>query len=409
MTSKAISRRTIGITVAILVSTIAGIGGYWQYRSWARTKRAGVSTKATSERTLVRVEEVRRVTVQDRLHVTGTIAPRRKATVFSLVPGVVRRLEVQEGQTVKKGQILARLDGYKMVLAVQQARANRRLAKLKLSQTRTTFGRMRALKKMGAITQSQFDDVETAYKAAQLRVTQAQTGVGMAGARLSDALIRAPIDGVVIKRVVEQGDLMSSAQAMKSSPLLVIADVNVMKVEVTVAEKDLGRVHKGQTATATVDAYPTHLFVGKVTRISEMVDPVTRTANVTLEVQNRTIAGAVAARSVRVRPLKAGMFARVNIVVSTLKEAVVVPVDTLLGAHESPHVFLVRDHKAVRQPVTVGIRSRGQAQIIRGLTGGEQLIVLGHRMVRMGQPVQAGSMPVVEAEPSAAPVEKVKP
>lgn len=403
------TKKTIGITVAILVSTTAGIGGFWQYRSWAHTQQNQVSKKAKSERTLVRVEEVRRATVQDRLHVTGTIAPRRKATVFSLVPGVVRRLKVQEGQTVKKGQVLARLDGYKMVLALQQARANRRLANLKLSQTRTTFKRMRALMKMGAIPQSQFDDVETAFKAAQLQVTQAKTGVGMAGARLSDAVIRAPIDGVVLKRVVEQGDLMSSARAMKSSPLLVIADVSVMKVEVTVAEKDLGRVHKGQTAAATVDAYPTHLFVGKVTRISETVDPVTRTATVTVEVPNRTIGGAVADHAQRVRPLKAGMFARVNIAVSTLEEAVVVPVDTLLGPHETPHVFLVKDHKVVRQGVTVGVRSRGQAQIIRGLAGGEQLIVLGHRMVRVGQPVQAGSMPVVEAEPPATPVEKVQP
>ncbi len=409
MTSKPISKKTIGIIAAVLIPSLAGVGGFWQYRSWAHAKASPASKKTKSDRTLVRVQEVRRATVQDQLHVTGTIVPRRKATVFSLVPGVVRRLKVQEGQTVKKGQILARLDGYKMVLALQQARANQRLAKLKLSQTRTTFKRMRALKKTGAIAQARFDDVETAFKAAQLQVTQARTGVGMAGARLSDAVIRAPIDGVVLKRVVEQGDLMSSAQAMKSSPLLVIADVSVMKVEVTVAEKDLGRVRRGQTAVATVDAYPAHLFVGKVTRISETVDPVTRTATVTVEVPNRTLAGAVADRTQRVRPLKAGMFARVNIAVSVLNEAVVVPVDTLLGPYETPHVLLVKDHKVVRRGVTVGIRSRGQAQIIRGLTGGEQLIVLGHRMVRVGQPVQAGSMPVVEAEPPAAPVEKVQP
>ncbi len=392
--------------VSVIVISGAIAGGYWLYQTWS-SKQAQARPRAAEEKPyLVRVAPVERTTFRARLRLTGNVTPRQQATVFSLVPGVVRSLKVKEGDTVKKGQILARLDASKMALGLQQARTGQRLATLKLSQTKTTFERMRTLFRQGAITKSQFDQVETAYRAAELQVKQARTGVWMAGAQFSDAIIRAPIDGVVLKRVVEQGDLMSSAQAMKSSPLLIIADLSVMKVEATVAERDLGRVAVGQRAEVTVVAYPGRRFAGRVTEISQMVDPVARTATVTVEVPNLALPGAAGKRGAPIHPLKAGMFARVTLDVATRPNAVVIPVDALLGSEGAPYVFLLQQGLARRRDVTVGARQEGMAQIVKGLSGGESLIVLGHRLVQDGQRARAATLPPLDEEPPATPVEK---
>ena len=258
----------------------------------------------------------------------------------------------------------------------------------------------------------------TGYRAAKLQVKQAEAGVGLAESQRSDATIRAPISGVVLKKFVSRGDVSSAAAMMKTSPIVVIADVSRVKVKVPIVEKHLGRVHVGQDATLTVDAYPGRIFRGKVTQIGAMVDPMTRTSEVTVEIPNpladskpgahRAPKSGQRVSSKRrrghhdrgrgssenragARLLKVGMFARVSIVVAKRDQTIVVPRDAIIGAAGSEHAFVVEAGKARRRKVVLGLHWKNRVEVLQGLRQGDLLIVLGQRGIEDGQPVRVSS------------------
>ncbi len=395
-------KRIGSVTLALVF--LAGLGGviYHQINA-AQVKKARAAKKSRRipPAVLVEVETVKSGPIQVVLRLNGTMEARTQATVFSMVPGVVKKLKVSEGDIVKKGQLLARLDAYKMVLAVQQARAGRAMARVNQAQMKLTYRRMKALYKQGALPKAQFDKVEAGYKAAGLQVSQANAGVGLAGSQLADAYIRAPIAGTVLKKFMSLGDLSSAAGMMKTSPLLIIADVSRLKVRVHVVEKDLGRVHVGQPASLTVDTYPGRTFRGRVTEIGTMVDPMTRTAEVTVEIpnpfrENKTI-GKKANQEGGDRLLKVGMFARVAVRVGERKSVLVVPRDVVLGAAGSEHVFVVQGGKARRRKVVLGLNDGKRVEIMRGLRAGDRLVVLGQRLLRADEPVRVAAASPLKA------------
>lgn len=397
--------------------TMLGVLGFviWHQFNASTERKAKASRRShrSTQSLLVEAATVKSGPIRETLSLTGTVEPKAQSVVFSMVPGVVRRMKIKEGQYVKKGEVLAQLDGYKMVLAAEQARAARALATVNVAQMTATYKRMKALYEAKALPKAKFEQVEAGYRAAKVQLRQAKTGVATAGAYLSDAFIRAPISGVVLKKMVNQGDLTSSAGMMKTSPLLMIADVDTVKIKVSVAEKDLARVLIGQRATLRVDAYPARVFSGKVTEIGEMVDPMTRTIPVTVEVPNSEVKLQASKNAAKKRRLlKVGMFARVVIVVAEEPNAVVIDIDTVLGKAGRHYVFVVKAGQAQRRQVVLGLKEALKVQVRKGLSVGDRLIVLGHRLVRNGQPVRIGSMPEAVRsgdEPKATPVEKAGP
>ncbi|MCD6498811.1 MAG: efflux RND transporter periplasmic adaptor subunit [Deltaproteobacteria bacterium] len=412
-------KRIGSVVLAIIVLAGLGLLIHHQYQAALEEKVLAAKQRRKSlPPLLVKVEAVGTGPIAESLQLTGTVESRSQATVFSMVPGTVKRIRVKEGQWVKKGQILAQLKAWKMVLGVRQARTGLALARANLFQMELTYRRMKALYKDGAIPKAQFDQVATGYKAAQLQVKQAEAGVGLAESQRSDAIIRAPISGVVLKKFVSRGDVSSAAAMMKTSPIVVIADVSRVKVKVSIVEKDLGRVHVGQEAAVTVDAYPGRIFRGKVTQMGAMVDPMTRTAEVTVEVSNPLAAAKPVARTApragrRVsshrrrghhghsrgssenrageRLLKVGMFARVSIVIAKRDRTLVVSRDAIMGAAGSEHAFVVEAGKARRRKVVLGLHRKNRVEVLQGLRDGDRLIVLGQRGLEDGQPVRVSS------------------
>lgn len=355
--------------------------------------RAADRPGGSEQPVLVEVRAVQRGPIRETLRLTGTLMPASQATVYSMLPGVVQSLHVQEGDRVTRGQVLARIERGKLALGLRQARAALELARVKLQQARTNHLRVRRLAASAAAPGAQLEQARAGFDAARLQVEQARVAVGVASSRLADAVIRAPISGVVIQRFVQRGNMVTATRVARTYPLVLIGDLRQMKLTVAVPEREMARVALGQRAEVEADAYAGQRFEGKVTRLPERVDPATRTAPVELTIDNELErpAGGAAARE---DPLKPGMFARARLVVARRGAAVVVDQDAILELGNRPHALIVREGVVVRRDVTLGIRDGRRYEITRGLAPGDPLIVLGHRLVTPGQPVRTATREV---------------
>lgn len=343
---------------------------------------------AMDRRLIVGVTPAVRTGLHRTFESSGTLQAKTQATVFSLAPGIIKALKVQEGDRVKAGDVLARLDAAKSALAYRQARAAYLQAKLNLQNTQSNYEDIKRLYEQNAISKNDFDKMELGLRMAEQQADMANAAMSMASASWSDATITAPIDGTVVMKSVEQGDLMTSSQAMKSSPLLIIAQLDVMKAEIYVPEKHVLYLRKGQKCRVRVDTYD-HVFDGEIDQIAEMLDPVTKTLKVTVLVPNTalTIQEGSARREVE-HPLKIGMFARVQILLEQRSGVIAIPVDAIIQRDGYDFIFVHKDGKVFQRLIKVGVQEGGMAEVVSGVNEGDQVVVLGQRALFDGQPVR---------------------
>jgi len=343
---------------------------------------------AMDRRLIVGVTPVERMDLDRSFSASGTLVARTQATVFSMVPGIVLGLKVQEGDVVKAGDTLARLDAAKSALGYQQARAMQAQARLNYENTKKNFQDIKTLYDQKAVTQNDYEKMELGLKMAEQQVNQSSAAVSLASASWSDATITAPIDGTVIMKAVEMGDLMTSSQAMKTSPLMIIAKLDVMKLDVYVPEKYLLYMRKGQKCRIRVDAYD-HVFSGEIDQVGEMLDAVAKTLKVTILIPNEALSykeGTVTHQMER--PLKVGMFARVDILLEKRTAVATVPVDAIIHRDGFDFVFVHKDGKVSLRLIKVGVTEDKLAEVVAGLTEKEQVVVLGQRALFDGQSVR---------------------
>jgi len=343
---------------------------------------------AMDRRLIVGVTPVERMDLDRSFSASGTLVARTQATVFSMVPGIVLGLKVQEGDVVKAGDTLARLDAAKSALGYQQARAMQAQARLNYENTKKNFQDIKTLYDQKAVTQNDYEKMELGLKMAEQQVNQSSAAVSLASASWSDATITAPIDGTVIMKAVEMGDLMTSSQAMKTSPLMIIAKLDVMKLDVYVPEKYLLYMRKGQKCRIRVDAYD-HVFTGEIDQVGEMLDAVAKTLKVTILIPNEALSykeGTVTHQMER--PLKVGMFARVDILLEKRTAVATVPVDAIIHRDGFDFVFVHKDGKVSLRLIKVGVTEDKLAEVVAGLTEKEQVVVLGQRALFDGQSVR---------------------
>lgn len=238
-------------------------------------------------------EPVRRGDLVATVSATGTLEPIKKVQVGIEVSGTIQTVEADYNSEVKVGQVLARLDTTKLESQAQQSQANLESAKAKLIQAeasvKETEAQMARLEKVKALSggkvPSQYD-LDTAFAAsararaewanAKASISQAQAVLDMNQNELTKAIIRSPINGIVLKRSVEPGQTV--AATFQAPELFTLAeDLSQMELQVDVDEADVGRVKAGQEATFTVDAYPDRKFPARITQVrfgSQTVDGV---------------------------------------------------------------------------------------------------------------------------------------
>ena len=338
-----------------------------------------------------------------RLAYTADISPYQVVNIFSRVDGYIATLHVDKGDFVKTNQLLVEIDHTDYHHAVNQAKANLSAAKAKVAQqdavlrnTKLTFDRMQTLIKDQFVSQQDLDNAQVNLDAAraaqdslQAQVNQMEVALAQSERNLTYSYIRAPFAGYVAERNLDTGAYVSSATASTSTMsrgIMSLHDINTVRVLIEVVERDIPLVQVGQKAELRAEAYPDHVFEGTVTRIVQALNRATRTMTVEVDLPNGD------------RRLKGGMFARVEVLVGTHRQALQIPIDAVSRLEETQYVYVVRDGKARRVEVEVGARSGNRIEITKGLTGNESVIVSGKDLVHDGRPVQTQPLDAVKNE-----------
>ena len=273
------------------------------------------------------------------------------------VTAAVTEILFEEGQEVRNGHVLLRLEG-------SEPLADLAAAKAALVDSESQYRRSAELFKTRVVSASQLEQIEAQRDADQAAVRAAES-------RLAHTVIRAPFDGQLGLRRVSVGSIVDP-----STIITTLDDTSRIKLDFDVPEVFLSRLEKGLVVTARSAAWPELVFAGKVIAIDTRVDPVSRTITVRALLPNE---------DARLRP---GMF----LTVSLLKEDVrslMIPEEAILPERSKQFVLLVDENNTVdRREVTTGRRRPGQVEIIEGLMPGERVIVEGTQKARSGQPVR---------------------
>lgn len=266
------TQRILKIAGGLAVVLVLVVGGLW-WMGWLGGGEKG---------TMVETAEVQRRDITQQVTAFGRVQPEREITISPDVPGEIVELPVQEGERVQQGQLLAKVEAKDYVAqtqqqraSVQQARANLQGLKADSAQARQEYERKKKLFEKEMISRQQFETAETAYEQAVSQLRSARYSVDQARARLQESQeqvqqtsIYAPIDGVVSRLDVEEGERVVGTDRQPGTEMMRIARLDQMEVEVDVNENDVVDVANGDTAAVEVDAYPDRSFKGVVTEIA---------------------------------------------------------------------------------------------------------------------------------------------
>jgi RND family efflux transporter MFP subunit len=322
----------------------------------------------------VKVSPVTKGAIREVLTYTGSVEPYREVRVIPSVGGKIAKIYVDIGDRVAAGQTLAELDTETFALQLRQAQAGLAVAQANFDDAERNWNRMQELKQKGSVSDQQYEKVQLAYQAAQAQLQQAQAALALAEWQLRHAVMKAPFAGVVTGKYLNEGDMINP-QMPGAQGVVSLVDLSRVKIRINAAEREVTKLREGLPVEVRVDVYPDQVFPGQVSAVNAAASPATRTFEVQVVVPNPR------------GELKAGMFARVAVVVAAREETIVVASDALLGTEADRYVYVVQDGIAVRKSVRVGIMQNGLAEIVRGLEEGEQLVVVGQQMLQQGSRV----------------------
>ncbi len=197
------------------------------------------------------------------------------------------------------------------------------------------------------------------------------------GLKFELAPVESPISGIVGKTLLDKGDsVLPSAGISHGTPLAIVMNMDEMTVKLNISEPDIPYIKKNLEARIKVDAYPEENFKGQISKVSEVVDPETRTLPIEITIPNSQ------------HWLKSGMFARIKIIAAQLKDKLVLAQDALVQEQGANYVFVVEDHIAKEKKVFLGVREDSRVEISEGLEEGEQVIVFGQQGLKDGASVE---------------------
>jgi RND family efflux transporter MFP subunit len=303
------------------------------------------------------------------LDATGYVVARRQATLSAKILGKLTEVNVEEGQKIASGQIVARLDDSNYAAALRQARAQAAQARTSLADAEPIFERYHRLRTQGAISTDAFENQRLAYDAARTQLGVADAAVALAQSYENDTVIRAPYAGVVTDKAAQIGEIVAPAAAgggFTRTGIATMVDMDSLEVEVDVSENYIDRVHPGGDATVRLDAYPEWDIPASVIAVVPTADQSKGTVKVRI---------AIHAKDARILPQ---MGARVSFLglpgPASISHAVRVPPDAvkIVGATGTIYRINGRDGIEERQ-VRVGTRTAGAVTLLSGISPGDRL------------------------------------
>jgi len=294
---------------------------------------------------------VRQQVAQDAVY-SATVQANAVNNIAPLASGRIQKLNVEVGDFVSAGQVLAEMD-----------RVQLDQAELRLRNDETELARVKQLYAEGGVSQSDYEALELAFKVAKSTYDNL----------LENTILRAPVSGVVSARYYDRGDLFTMSQ-----PIYTVQQITPVKLLVPISETDYTRVKRGDKVSLTVDALPGKTYSGSIVRLYPTMDAASHTFNAEVRVANAN------------RELRPGMYARVTVDFGA-RESIVVPDVAVLkqqGSGQRTVFVLQPDNTAELRLVTVGRHFGTSYEILSGLQEGEQVLTEGHTNLKAGDKVE---------------------
>lgn len=290
------------------------------------------------------------------IETNGTLEAENEVDLLARTSGPIVELRVEEGDLIRKGQLLARIDD-------EEIRARVAIAEVTLEEAKLAYERARTLRESQLMSPEQYEQARTRFETAKAQLEGDQV-------LLSYTEIRAPFSGLIITRYVN-----FAQQVSVNTPLFRISDFDPLLCHIQVPERELPRLAVGQPALLGFEAWEGERFAGRVLRIRPVVDAATGTVRVTLEVPSGE----------RLRP---GMFARVYVETETREDALVIPRAALSLESLGDTVYVAEGGVAARRDVRLGFREGDLVEVLSGLSEGERIVVVGHEGLSDGTPIR---------------------
>jgi RND family efflux transporter MFP subunit len=375
-----------GLLVAVLIVGALAAGG------WFYAQRV----QAETVRTVSVASESGGASPGAVLNASGYVTARRRATVSSKVTGKVIEVLIEEGQAVRKGQIVARLDDSQLRASLAVAKAQVEAARrstaedeARLREAQLTQGRLQALIKENVVGRAEVDTANAQVESLTARIAMARQQVEVAETQvraietdLNDMTVRAPFDGVAISKDAQAGEMISPVSAgggFTRTGIGTIVDMSSLEIEVDVSESYINRVRPSQPVEAVLDAYPDWRIPAHVITTVPSADRQKATVRVRIGFDKPEGSAQLDTRILPDMGVKVSFFAEkaAEPAAAVPKARLLVPKAAVRSANGQSIVFVVRDERVERRAVKVGATEGDRTEILSGLSVGDRVVVDG--------------------------------
>ncbi len=330
----------------------------------------------------VRVAPAIRRQIADYLETNGSLEAENEVDIVARTTGPIVELNVEEGDFVRAGQVLARIDAAEIQAQLGIARVN-------LAEAELVWNRAQDSYREEVISQEAYDQARSSFDGAAAQIVGTEI-------LLDYTVIRAPFDGLIIERVVKNAEHVGA-----NARLFRLSDFDPLLCPIQLPEKDLPRLSLGQPSYLTVEAFPGERFPARVLRISPIVDAATGTVKVTLAIEGRNL-------------LRPGMFASVYVQTDLHEDAVVIPKQALVLESVADTVYVVNEAAeggpmAERRELRLGFEESDALEVLAGVEAGEQVVVIGQDGLSDQTPVDVLPDPPPGPGPAASATDQGAP
>jgi membrane fusion protein, multidrug efflux system len=315
------------------------------------------SAAEVAKATPVKVASVEPGSIAQTIASSATVDAEERADILVEVSGTVETLSAEEGDAVVAGSVLATLKNPMLKGELQRAEAT-------FNRAGEEFDAIKGLMDQGFVARNDYDEAAHAFDTARLTFEQA---------RESHAAreLRSPIRGTISSRQIRYGEAVTPGRLAFQ-----VVDLDRLRVEVNLPEKDLARLRTGQRARIRSEVLDGIETAGRLQRISPVVDPATGTVKVTVAIERGD------------SPLRPGMFVNVDLVVDTHDQALLLPKRAIVYDEGEPLAFVISGETAVRTPLTLGFTDRDRVEVLSGVSAGDQVVIVGQSLLRDGAEVR---------------------
>lgn len=294
----------------------------------------------------VEVNDVSRGDISAYYSNTATLEAVQEATIVSKVRGIVEEIKVEEGDYVKKGQILAKIENDQYRIETERAKATMDRLYNDFQRNKELFDKKLISAEVYENSRYEYESQKSAYELAQLSYEYTS--------------IKSPISGVISNRYIKVGNMIGTDQQVYK-----VSDFDPIQAIIYIPEHERFKIRKGQRAELQADAIPETFFSGKIERISPIIDPLTGTFKVTVYLDDDQDI------------LRPGMFGRIKIVYDTRMNAKMIPKSAIISEDETQSVFVIKDSLAFKKIITTGYKNGLNVEILEGLEDGEVVVTTG--------------------------------